>query len=77
MKLAFKFAVKWGYLNENPMGEKRVELPRGSTKWQKQPVQLTAAEFFLLLGKLGACEKVAVAFVDWLGPRISEAFGLK
>jgi hypothetical protein len=38
---------------------------------------LTAAEFFLLLGKLGACEKVAVAFVDWLGPRISEAFGLK
>ena len=20
MKLAFKFAVKWGYLNENPMG---------------------------------------------------------
>ena len=35
MKLAFKFAVKWGYLNENPMGEKRVELPRGSTKRQK------------------------------------------
>jgi hypothetical protein len=27
-----KFGVKWGYLNENPMGEKRVELPRGSTK---------------------------------------------
>jgi hypothetical protein len=25
MKLAFKFVVKWGYLNENPMGEKRVE----------------------------------------------------
>src|SRR6516165_11922702 len=53
MKLAFKFAVKWGYLNENPMGEKRVELPRGSTKRQKQPVQLTAAGFFLLLGHLG------------------------
>src|SRR5208337_1905039 len=28
MKLAFKFAVKWGYLNQNPMGEKRFELPR-------------------------------------------------
>ena len=53
MKLAFKFAVKWGYLNENPMGEKRVELPRGSTKRQKQPVQLSAAGFFLLLGHLG------------------------
>lgn len=77
MKLVFKFAVKWGYLNENPMGEKRVELPRGSTKRQKQPVQLTAAEFFLLLNRLGACEKVAVAFAGWLGPRISEAFGLK
>lgn len=77
MKLAFKFAVKWGYLNENPMGEKRVELPRGSTKRQKQPVQLTAAQFFLLLTKLGPCEKVAVAFAGWLGPRISEAFGLK
>jgi hypothetical protein len=23
MKLTFKFGVKWGYLNENPMGEKR------------------------------------------------------
>jgi integrase len=77
MKLAFKFAVKWGYLNENPMGEKRVELPRGSTKRQKQPVQLTAAGFFLLLSRLGPCEKVAVAFAGWLGPRISEAFGLK
>src|SRR5271167_4798842 len=40
-----------GYLNENPMGEKRVELPRGSTKRQKQPVQLTAAGFFLLLSR--------------------------
>jgi integrase len=77
MKLAFKFAIKWGYLNENPMGEKRVELPRGSTKRQKQPVQLTAAQFFLLLTRLGPCEKVAVAFAGWLGPRISEAFGLK
>jgi integrase len=77
MKLAFKFAVKGGYLSENPMGEKRVELPRGSTKRQKQPVQLTAAGFFLLLRHLGPCEKVAVAFAGWLGPRISEAFGLK
>jgi len=77
MKLTFKFGVKWGYLQENPMGEKRVELPRGSTKRQKHPVQLTAAGFFSLLGRLASREKLAVAFAGWLGPRISEAFGLK
>jgi integrase len=77
MKLTFKFGVKWGYLKENPMGEKRVELPRGSTKREKQPVQLTAAGFFSLLSRLDLREKLAVAFAGWLGPRISEAFGLK
>lgn len=77
MKLTFKFGVKWGYLNENPMGEKRVELPRGSTKRTKQPVQLTAAEFFRLLGLLDSREKLAVAFAGWLGPRVSEIFGLQ
>ncbi len=77
MRLAFKFAVKWGYLNENPMAEKRVELARGSTKRNKQPVQLTAAEFFRLLGLLDTREKLAVAFAGWLGPRVSEIFGLK
>jgi len=77
MKLAFKFAVKWGYLDENPMAEKRVELPRGSTKRLKEPVQLGAAEFFLLLRRLDLREKLAVAFAGWLGPRRSEAFGLK
>ena len=77
MKLAFKFGVKWGYLNENPMGEKRVELPRGSTKRTRHPVQLTAAEFFRLLGLLDSREKLAVAFAGWLGPRVSEIFGLK
>lgn len=77
MKLAFKFGVKWGYLHENPMAEKRVELPRGSTKRVKEPVQLTPAEFFLLLARLPLREQVAVAFAGWLGPRISEAFGLQ
>jgi integrase len=77
MKLAFKFGVKWGYMNENPMGEKRVELPRGSTKRTKHSAQLTAAEFFRLLGLLEAREKLAVAFAGWLGPRVSEIFGLK
>lgn len=77
MKLAFKYGAKWGYLRENPMAEKRVELPRGSTKRTKQPVQLTPAWFFLLLTKLPLRERLAVAFSGWLGPRISEAFGLK
>ena len=77
MKLAFKYGFKWGYLRENPMAEKRVELPRGSTKRTKQPVQLTPAWFFLLLTKLPLRERLAVAFSGWLGPRISEAFGLK
>src|ERR1035438_4433303 len=62
---------------ENPMAEKRVELPRGSTKRTKQPVQLTPAWFFLLLTKLPLRERLAVAFSGWVGPRISEAFGLK
>jgi integrase len=77
MKLTFKFGVKWGYLNENPMGEKRVELPRGSTKRTTHSVQLTAAEFFRLLGLLESREKLAVAFAGWLGPRVSEIFGLQ
>jgi integrase len=77
MKLIFKFAVKWGYLEQNPMGEKRVELPRGSTKRLKKPVQLTAAQFLYLLPLFGLREKLAIAFAGWLGPRISEGIGLK
>jgi integrase len=77
MKLAFKFGVKWGYINQNPLAEKRVELPRGSTKRSRQPAQLTVIEFFSLLSRLGLREKLAVAFAGWLGPRVSEAFGLQ
>ena len=77
MKLVFKFAVKWGYLEQNPMAEKRVELPRGSTKRRKRPVQLTAAQFLYLLPRFQVRERVAVALAGWLGPRVSEAFGLQ
>ena len=77
MKLVFKFAVKWGYLEQNPMAEKRVELPRGSTKRRKRPVQLTAAQFLYLLPRFQTRERVAVALAGWLGPRVSEAFGLQ
>jgi integrase len=77
MKLVFKFAVKWGYLEQNPMAEKRVELPRGSTKRCKRPVQLTPAQFLYLLPRFQTRERVAVALAGWLGPRVSEAFGLQ
>jgi integrase len=77
MKLVFKFGVKWGYLEYNPMAEKRVELPRGSTKRLKRAIQLTAAQFLYLLPLYGLREKLALSFAGWLGPRISEAVGLK
>jgi integrase len=77
MKLVFKFGVKWGHLEQNPLSDKRVELPRGSTKRAKKPVQLSPSQFFTLLTLLGHLEKLAVAVAGWLGPRISEAFGLK
>jgi hypothetical protein len=53
MKLTFEFGLKWGCLNENPTGEKRVELPRGSTKRTKHSVQLTTAQFFPLSRSAG------------------------
>jgi len=77
MKLVFKFAVKWGYLEQNPMAEKRVELPRRWTKRLKKPLQLTAAQFLYLLPLFGLRERLAMAFAGWLGPRIREALGLR
>jgi hypothetical protein len=53
--------VLGGYLRENPMAEKRVELPRGSTKRTKQAVQLINACLVLpaphevaVAGKIGS-----------------------
>jgi integrase len=77
MKLVFKFAVKWGYVEHNPMAEKRVEMPRGSSKRSKRPVLLTAAQFLYLLPLFSTRERLAVCFAGWLGPRVSEAFGLQ
>jgi integrase len=78
MKLIFKYAVKWGYLNRNPMAEKLVELPRGSTRRSTKPRCLTPPEFTSLVKALPcAREKLLVVLVGLLGPRISEAVGLK
>jgi len=67
MKLAFKYGAKWGYLRANPMAEKRVELPRGSTKRTKQPVQLTRAWFFLGIGPFD-CAQFCAHVGFFLGP---------
>jgi len=72
-----QFAVKWGYLEQNPMAEKRVELPRGSTKRCKGPVQLTAARFLYLLPRFQTRERVAVALAGWLGPTSERNLGLQ
>jgi integrase len=77
MRLTFKFGLKWGYLKFNPLSDKRVELPRGSTKREKKAAQLTAAQFFLLLSHLTTLARLAVALLGWLGARVSEVFGLR
>jgi integrase len=79
MEHAFKFAVKWGYLKENPMTEGRIELPRGYSKRLSTAPQLTPGEFLRLLPlpRLRLRGKVAVALAGWLGPRGEEIFGLK
>lgn len=77
MQQAFKFGVKWGYLSFNPFSEKRIELPRGCSQRGKHALEITPQEFFKLLRFLPLRERVAVALAGWLGPRCSEAFGLK
>jgi len=77
MKLIFKHAVKWGYISKNPLGNKLVELPRGSTLRLTTPRTLTPQEYTRILELFPVREKLAVALAGWLGPRASETFGLK
>jgi integrase len=79
MRQVFKWGVKWGYLDFNPLADDLVELPRGSTSQRhvKKAPQLTPAEFFLLIDNLDVLPKTAVAVDCWLSSRRSEAFGLK
>lgn len=74
-----KFGVKRGYLKFNPFtgSDKRIELPRGSTKRLKPPMQIDPSQFYLLVSNLDFSEKLAVSLAGWLGLRISEAFGLQ
>lgn len=81
MKLIFKFAKKWGYIRNNPMGgkhDKLVELPRGSTIRLKKPRVLTPTEFMRMLELFpNVREKLALSLAGWMGLRVSESFALK
>jgi integrase len=79
MGSVLKYAVKWGYISQNPFfgKDKRIEPPRGSTLRLIRAAQLTPAQFFQLVSHLPLCAKAAVTFAGWLGPRGSETFGLK
>lgn len=77
-----KFAVKWGYLKQNPFAgkagqERRIDPPRGSTLRLSKAAQYTAAQAFELVQHLALRERTATTFAAWLGPRGSETFGLK
>lgn len=77
-----KFAVRWGYLSQNPFagkqgGERRIDPPRGSTKRLHKAAQLTPGQSFQLVSHLSLRERAAVTFAAWLEPRGSETFGLK
>ena len=75
MRLIFRRAVKWGYLESNPMDF--VDLPQGSTRRQEKPRTLFPAEYLKLLQLFEPCERLAIEIIGWLGTRRSEGFGLK
>jgi integrase len=75
MRLIFRRAVKWGYLENNPMDF--VDLPQGSTRRQEKPRTLTPAEYLKLLELFGPRERLAIEIAGWLGTRRSEGLGLK
>ena len=77
LRVVFKFGVKWGYLSFNPFSDKRIQPPRGCTKRSKKPVQLSPAQFLLLMSNLAIREQLAVTFDGWMASRISEPFGVK
>ena len=75
MRLTFRQAVKWGYLDQNPMNF--VDLPQGSTRRKEKPRTLSPAEYLKLLKLFGPRERLAIQIAGWLGTRRSEGFGLK
>ena len=77
-----RFAVRWGYLSQNPFvgkkeGVRRIEPPRGSTKRLHKAAQLTPEQCVQLVSALALRERAPVTFAAWMEPRGSETFGLK
>jgi integrase len=82
MGQVMRYAVKWGYLSQNPFGgrggpQRRIDPPRGSTLRLTRAAQLTPEQSFELALHLALRERTAVAFAASLGPRGSETFALK
>jgi integrase len=83
MRQLFRYAVKWGYIERNPVGGSKkegtnmIDLPRGISKPIREKIDLSPQGFLMLLKLLGVRERAAVALAAWLGPRRSEEFGLK
>lgn len=78
MYAIFKWGVKWGYIAHNPIGEKRVELWRGSSKREQAPRSLSPVEFESIRRLFTTTrERLLIELGGRLGTRISEAMGLK
>jgi integrase len=75
LRLIFRQAVKWGYLEHSPMDY--VDIPAGSTMRQKEPRALTPSEYMQLIALFGPRERLAVEIAGWLGTRRGEGFGLR
>lgn len=79
-----KYAVKWGYLSQNPFAGKagqgrRIDPPRGSTLRLTKANQLTPEQCARLASHLSLPlrARAAVTISWWLEPRGSETFGFK
>lgn len=75
LRLVFRQAVKWGYLEHSPMDY--VDLPAGSTVRKKEPRALTPAEYMQLITLFGPRERLAIEIAGWLGTWRGQGFGLR
>jgi integrase len=75
LRLVFRQAVKWGYLDHSPMDY--VDLPEGSSLRREEPRALTPTEYLQLVELYGPREQLAIKIAGWLGTRRGEGFGLR
>jgi integrase len=77
MKLTFKFGVKWGYLNENPMGEPRVELPARLNQADQTLGAVDRSGILSSARSAGISREAGSGLCRIAWPRVSEIFGLQ